>query len=192
MPDRKLVFVALLLLASGCPISPKYVRPDVPLPPNWSASTDPRLAAKTAVDVAWWHSFNDPALDRLDRHRLSAEPAAADRRACASSRRAPSSASPSDSSIRPTRAPSAARRSTGSASTTPPPATSTSSPAATRSASTRSGRSIFWGKYRRGVKAAKATYLATVADYDDALVALDRRGRAHLRAHSHLPGAASS
>ncbi|MGZ4401645.1 MAG: efflux transporter outer membrane subunit, partial [Gaiellaceae bacterium] len=30
----------------------------------------------------------------------------------------------------------------------------------------------FWGKYRRGVKAAKATYLATVADYDDALVAL--------------------
>ena len=30
----------------------------------------------------------------------------------------------------------------------------------------------FWGKYRRGVKAAKATWLATVADYDDALVSL--------------------
>src|SRR5213076_1822737 len=30
----------------------------------------------------------------------------------------------------------------------------------------------FWGKYRRGVKAARASYLATVADYDDALVSL--------------------
>jgi NodT family efflux transporter outer membrane factor (OMF) lipoprotein len=30
----------------------------------------------------------------------------------------------------------------------------------------------FWGKYRRGVKAADAEYLATVADYDDALVSM--------------------
>ncbi|HEX8951723.1 MAG TPA: efflux transporter outer membrane subunit, partial [Polyangia bacterium] len=31
----------------------------------------------------------------------------------------------------------------------------------------------FWGKFRRGVRAAKAAFLATIADYDDALVALD-------------------
>jgi NodT family efflux transporter outer membrane factor (OMF) lipoprotein len=30
----------------------------------------------------------------------------------------------------------------------------------------------FWGKFRQGVRAAKATFLATVADYDEALVAL--------------------
>ncbi len=30
----------------------------------------------------------------------------------------------------------------------------------------------FWGKYRQGVRAAHASYLATVADYDSALVAL--------------------
>jgi outer membrane protein TolC len=61
---RPVVCAGLLVpLASGCPISPKYVRPDVPLPPNWSA--DPRLAAKLAVDVEWWHTFKDPTLDRL-------------------------------------------------------------------------------------------------------------------------------
>src|SRR5437868_3526285 len=54
----------LLLAASGCPITPKFVKPDVALNAGWSEK-DPRLAANLAVDVAWWKSFNDPALDRL-------------------------------------------------------------------------------------------------------------------------------
>src|SRR5438270_9929224 len=54
----------LLLAASGCPITPKFVKPDVALNACWSEK-DPRLAANLAVDVAWWKSFNDPALDRL-------------------------------------------------------------------------------------------------------------------------------
>src|SRR4051812_14555809 len=64
VPIRTLLCALLLLVASGCPVGPKFVKPEVPLPANWSASADPRLA-KTAIDVAWWKSFKDPALDRL-------------------------------------------------------------------------------------------------------------------------------
>src|SRR5256885_16736507 len=56
--------LSLVLCATGCPISPKFVRPESRLHATWSA-TDPRLAANIAVDVAWWKSFHDPALERL-------------------------------------------------------------------------------------------------------------------------------
>ncbi len=52
--------LALLLATSGCPITPKFVKPEVRLNAAWS---DARLA-KTAIDVAWWRAFKDPALDR--------------------------------------------------------------------------------------------------------------------------------
>ena len=51
--------------AAGCPITLSTGGRTCRCTPNWSASTDPRLAAKAAADVAWWHTFNDPALDRL-------------------------------------------------------------------------------------------------------------------------------
>jgi len=162
----------LLLLASGCPISPKYVRPDVPLPPNWSASSDPRLAAKLAVDVAWWHTFNDPTLDRLIeiayRQNLPLQLAG----------------------LRILEARAQLGIAMGQQYPTNPGAIAGATLTGLNEHNATAGdvdilagryqvgfdalwEIDFWGKFRRGVKAAKATYLATVADYDDALVALD-------------------
>src|SRR5262249_8032563 len=49
----------------GCKVGPDFKRPEVALNDAWSAKSDPRVATQTAVDVLWWKSFNDPALDRL-------------------------------------------------------------------------------------------------------------------------------
>src|SRR5262249_11576671 len=55
----------ILLAASACMVGPDYVRPQVPLDSSWSGKGDPRLATNTAIEIAWWKRFQDPALDRL-------------------------------------------------------------------------------------------------------------------------------
>jgi NodT family efflux transporter outer membrane factor (OMF) lipoprotein len=162
----------LLLATSGCPITPKFVRPDVPLPPNWSASDDPRLAAKLAVDVAWWRSFKDPALDRLIEiayhQNLPLQIAG----------------------LRILEARAQLGIAIGQQYPTNPGAIGSASFTGLNEHNATAGdvdifagryrvgfdalwEVDFWGKLRRGVKAANAAYLATVADYDDALVSLD-------------------
>src|SRR5262249_1131684 len=54
-----------LLAASGCAVGPDYKRPEVPLNASWSQQGNARLATQTPVDRAWWSTFKDPALDRL-------------------------------------------------------------------------------------------------------------------------------
>ena len=51
---RAVAGVLLALVASGCPITPKFVIPKSPLNGEWSAANDPRLATKVAADTAWW------------------------------------------------------------------------------------------------------------------------------------------
>lgn len=163
--------VALLLpLLSGCPITPKFVKPAAPLNAAWSAQNDARLA-KSAVDVAWWRAFQDPALDRLvdiaHQQNLPLQLAG----------------------LRILEARAQLGIAIGQQYPSNPGAVGTVQLSGLSDHNTNSGNIDliagryqvgfdalwevdFWGKYRRGVKAAKATYLATVADYDDALVAL--------------------
>jgi outer membrane protein TolC len=55
--------VLLLLVASGCPVGPDYMRSDVRLNPI-SSEAGARLV-QSEVDQAWWRGFDDPTLDRL-------------------------------------------------------------------------------------------------------------------------------
>jgi len=60
--------VALLVLVSalsGCAVGPKFVKPDAALNEGWSEKSDPRLATQTDPDSAWWRAFNDSTLNRL-------------------------------------------------------------------------------------------------------------------------------
>jgi len=64
-----LVAVALSVLSvasvlTGCAIGPKYAPPSVDLPSALPDISD-RTVAQTPVDSAWWRAFNDPTLDRL-------------------------------------------------------------------------------------------------------------------------------
>jgi NodT family efflux transporter outer membrane factor (OMF) lipoprotein len=170
--QRSHLAAALLLSAAiGCAVGPDYKKPEVRLNARWRGDGDARLSAQSPVDVAWWHIFQDPALDRLVelayRQNLPLQIAglrileARARLGIAIGQQYPSN----------------------------PGAIASVSLNGLNEHNAKVGdldlitgryqvgfdalwEVDFWGKYRRGVKAAKADYVATVADYDDALLAL--------------------
>jgi NodT family efflux transporter outer membrane factor (OMF) lipoprotein len=57
--------VSLVLLLSACAVGPKYTRPPTPLNDNWSAKAEPHVNTQAAPNESWWKDFKDPALDQL-------------------------------------------------------------------------------------------------------------------------------
>ena len=68
--------VALLGLAAGCTVGPRYSRPAPPTPPPDAWKTQPpwqQAAPKDAIPKgAWWGVFHDPALDGYEQQLLQA------------------------------------------------------------------------------------------------------------------------
>jgi NodT family efflux transporter outer membrane factor (OMF) lipoprotein len=156
----------------GCAVGPKYESPAVPLNNDWREK-DPRIATQTATDSAWWKVFGDPSLDELIqlayRQDLSLQVAglrileARAQLGIAVGRQYP-------------------QLQAAFASVT---AVGLSERAANVGTAGFDNNYWdyqvgfdalweldFWGKFKQGVKAEAANYLATVADYDDALVSL--------------------
>jgi NodT family efflux transporter outer membrane factor (OMF) lipoprotein len=161
----------LLLAAAACTVGPDYARPKVTLNAQWSESGDPRLARDAAIDAAWWKSFGDPALDNLIElavhQNLSLQIGglrileARAQLGVAVGEQYPQNVAP----VAGASAVGLSRRAANSA------------PSDRNYGQYQVGFDAlwevdFWGKFRRGVRAANATYLATVADYDAAIVAL--------------------
>lgn len=163
--------VLFLVAASGCPITPKYVRPEVPLAPEWSESNDARLA-KAAINVAWWKSFNDAALDTLVelayQQNLPLEESALrilEARAQLGIARAQQYPNSGGATA------TAALIGLRSHQDAPAPditITSGSFPVGFDA----QWEVDIWGKFRRGVRAARAAYYGTIAEYDGAIVSL--------------------
>jgi multidrug efflux system outer membrane protein len=65
---RRLVAVALALLAAGCALGPNYKRPPVPVAPTWRDL--PVAEADTLANTPWWVVFDDPQLQALIRTAL--------------------------------------------------------------------------------------------------------------------------
>src|SRR5687767_11340585 len=66
---RRLATAATLILAfvlAACTVGPDYQRPVVPTPETWRAPAP----TATAIDLAWWEQFQDPALRDLIREAL--------------------------------------------------------------------------------------------------------------------------
>src|SRR5262249_23133427 len=63
--DQAVALCGMVVALSACAVGPRFVRPKVSLRESWSEQGNPRLATQTAVDQAWWRSFQDPALDKL-------------------------------------------------------------------------------------------------------------------------------
>jgi NodT family efflux transporter outer membrane factor (OMF) lipoprotein len=53
------------LALGGCSVGPNFTRPEVKVNANWQTQSDPRITTQTAVDLQWWKTFDDMALDRL-------------------------------------------------------------------------------------------------------------------------------
>jgi NodT family efflux transporter outer membrane factor (OMF) lipoprotein len=54
----------MALLPVGC-IGPKFVTPTVALNPKWSVADSAQLVTRATLDSAWWTAFGDPVLDSL-------------------------------------------------------------------------------------------------------------------------------
>jgi NodT family efflux transporter outer membrane factor (OMF) lipoprotein len=57
--------LGLVLSLAGCKVGPDFTKPEAPVAPSWGPKGDPRVSTQAATDIAWWKTFNDPALDRL-------------------------------------------------------------------------------------------------------------------------------
>jgi len=163
--------IATVLLATACMVGPDFVKPRVALNSRWTQTRDPRLAAASPIDVAWWRAFDDPVLDRLIdlayHQNLSLQIAGL--------------------RILEARAQLGVAIGELYPENVGPIATGSAEGLSEHSASSANIDRFYgnyqvgfdavweldvWGKDRRGVRAARAAYLATVADYDDAIVSL--------------------
>jgi NodT family efflux transporter outer membrane factor (OMF) lipoprotein len=54
----------VILALSGCTVGPDFVRPEAKVNENWIAKSDARVR-QTAIDQQWWKAFHDPTLDQL-------------------------------------------------------------------------------------------------------------------------------
>ena len=173
----RLAIVARLSLALGlvaveaCSVGPTFTRPQATLPAAWQAANDPHLAVTAAADTLWWKAFNDPVLDRLidlaRRQNLPLQIAGlriVEARAqwgIATGRQYPQ-----------------VQEINGQAAAIGPSKNTPLGPLLPRHLTAyqigfdASWEIDFWGKYRSAVDAEAAALLASVADYDAALVSL--------------------
>ena len=62
---RWVTCVSPLLLSSCAVVGPDYVKPELSLPDEWTASIDKDNQASVTGAQRWWRNFNDPVLNEL-------------------------------------------------------------------------------------------------------------------------------
>lgn len=159
-----------MLAISACTVGPDYVRPKAPTNASWSEQNDPRLAANIALDVAWWKGFADPVLDQLIElaYHQNLNLQIVGLRIL----EARAELGIAVGNFWPTGGANARAAAVGVSDHAANSALADKHFGEYQVGFDAMWELDFWGKYRRGIRAANATYLATVADYDDALVSL--------------------
>jgi NodT family efflux transporter outer membrane factor (OMF) lipoprotein len=155
---------------AGCAVGPTYERPDVQLNSSWSGEQDTRVATQTSTDAAWWRSFADPVLDQLIdlayRQNLSLQVTglrimeARARLGYAVGQKYPQF-----------------QATVGSATMSEPSEFALNSIQTGNAYEYQLGFDAswevdFWGRYAKGISSEESAYFASVADYDNAIVAL--------------------
>ncbi|RKG93135.1 efflux transporter outer membrane subunit [Corallococcus terminator] len=172
--------LGVLTALSGCTVGPNFTKPEVEVVKEWRTQGDPRLSTQAAVDTQWWKSFGDPALDRLVEvaYRQNLPLQVAGLRIVEARAQLGVLTGQQFPQI---------QVATGSAAAV---GRSENSAAANLVDLTNLGsldrhyleyqlgfdalwEVDFWGKYRRGVESGAAALLASVADYQSSLVALN-------------------
>lgn len=169
---QRALFVVPALVVSACAaVGPDYVRPDVPLGPEWYQADRARYDTDAEQQVLWWQGLGDPVLDELIElaHRDNNTLRIAGLRVLESRAQlgiAIGNQYPQSQAV------------AGDA---------TALQASKNAANTAAGdlnftqynvgvgaswEIDFWGKFKRGIEAADAAYLASVAAYDQVMVLL--------------------
>jgi NodT family efflux transporter outer membrane factor (OMF) lipoprotein len=166
-----LIALAGAILLGGCrTVGPDFERPRVPWLADWKGGSLAPLAAQsrgtTSAQIqVWWRNFNDPVLDQLITEAQTKNPTV--RTAGMRIMEARAQLGIADS----TRYPQV-QQATGDVlgvgeQRTGGPDTSTM---AFSAAFNISWELDFWGKFKRSIEAADASYLASIAQYDDVQV----------------------
>ncbi len=163
----------MLFLAGCAKVGPDYVRPETAVLPNWIEAQDTRLSNEPADYRAWWQVFNDPVLDRLidTAYRQNLPLRVAGVRVLEASAQLGIAVGllypqmqQGIGSLQYNRLSEHSALNSFSA--------SLGSYWQDQIGVTASWEIDFWGRFRRAIESADATWLATVADYDNTLVSL--------------------
>ena len=171
-------------MTGGCMVGPNFRRPEASVSENWLEAGDARVKSEPADYREWWKTLNDPILDRLVdrayRENLTlriagvrvlearAQLGIAVGQFYPQSQQALGSLQYNRISERSPQAIS--QQSSGSSSQ--PSASSLFEYWQDQIGLSATWELDFWGKFRRAIESANAGWLATVANYDSALVSL--------------------
>jgi NodT family efflux transporter outer membrane factor (OMF) lipoprotein len=172
---RRVQFLTLLLPLTACAVGPNFYSPEAPVAGKWLESGNPSVKTNREDYQVWWKAFRDPTLNRLieTAYRQNLTLMTAGTRvmeARASLGVAIGEFYPQTQQLR------------ASAEYLQPSQTdATSNP--NNVITSRNFWRVFaggnaaweldvWGKFRRGVESADASYLASIATYDEVLVML--------------------
>jgi NodT family efflux transporter outer membrane factor (OMF) lipoprotein len=172
--SRRLAALGLLLTLSACAVGPDFVTPEAPVGEKWREAGNPAVKTTRQDYRNWWTAYRDPQLNRLvqiayEQNLTLMEAGARVLKARAILGEAIGEVYPQKQQL------------IGSADYLQPSrADASSNPSNTLSKEfwrvNLGGQAAWeidlWGKFRRGVEAADANYLASIASYDDVLVTL--------------------
>lgn len=161
-------------LLSACMVGPDYQTPNTNVEKQWMSANESNHAVKTTKTQAqaWWQSFNDPVLNKLIaigyQNNLTLQSTGA------KVLQAKAQLAQSVGELYPQQQGASGnftRERLGGGKSIYGTSTPSDFDIASSSVSA-SWELDFWGKYRRAIRADDATFLASVAAYDDALVSL--------------------
>ena len=168
-PWRTLLLVAAMLLGGCAAVGPDYERPESPLGPDWYQAEFERYDTTAEQQVNWWQILGDPALDRLVERAYQQNNSlkiaglrvleARAQLGIAQGNRFPQSQVVTGQAVALGASENAANTAAGDLSYTQ------------YSLGVGASWEIdFWGKFRRGIEAADASYLASIAAYEQVMV----------------------
>ena len=170
-PAPRLAALLTALLASGCtPVGPDFQRPAVPWLDHWqpddplSAATRTPPAATAPADL-WWQVFEDSVLNQIVAEAQRSNPSVAIAGARIMEARAQLGIA--GSGLYPQLQQLSGQALRVGQDTSDGPSSSFASYGA---AFDIAWEMDFWGKYRRGIEAADASYFASIAQFDDVQV----------------------
>lgn len=159
---------------SACMVGPDFSKADAPVADQWLEAGDPAVRTDRQDYAAWWSVFNDPTLDNLIdrayRQNLNLMAAGASvLQARATLGIAIGEFYPQQQQLGGTVTYNQYSKSDPSSN---PLGTLNSNIWSAAFGAQASWELDFWGKFRRGVESASASYLASIGNYDNVLVTL--------------------
>jgi NodT family efflux transporter outer membrane factor (OMF) lipoprotein len=161
--------LSLCCLSACAAVGPEYVQPESPLGPEWYQAERAGYSSSADDQVRWWRKLNDPVLDRLVElaHQQNNSLKIAGLRVLESraqlgiavGNQYPQSQAMAGDATAVQASENAANTAAGDLSFTQ-----------FNVGVGASWEIDFWGKFRRGVEAADAAYLASIAGYDQVMV----------------------